>query len=207
MNTHTRLIRQMLILHSISMLLLLPIQPVFGQRQAPAQRHQHVQESERMHSRRENAGQQHRGGMQWLLSLRESDPDTYQSLQELRESDPEAFMERAREHMLQQRRNALLERHPALQDFLENLPTEEREALEADLFPFARRERGRREGIASPHAEPVRRMRGRKIDPAQFDARTQHFEEELERAEKRIEHLRELLKRRRALRAELIGTE
>ena len=160
-----------------------------------------------MERRRENAGQQNRGGMQWLQSLRTSDPETYQSLQELRKSDPEAFMEQAREHMLQQRRNALLERHPALQKFLDNLPADEREALEADLFPFARRERGRPESAEPPHATPARRMRERKIDPAQFDARTQHFEEELERAEKRIEHLRELLKRRQALREELIGSE
>ncbi len=77
--------------------------------------------------------------------------------------------------------------------------------MEADLFRFQRNER-RRQQNAEDQPSP-RRMRRKKIDPSQFDARTQYFEDQLERAEERIEQLRALLERRRALREQLVDDE
>ncbi len=189
-------------------MLLVVSQSVFAQRQGhgPESRPQRTREMQRAERGREHASEERRLGMRWLQELEASDPEEFAALQALREEDPQAFMERIRAYMQQQRRNALLERHPAFKKFLESLPDEERKALESDLFRFPRNERTRRQQNAEDPAPP-RRMRREKIDPAQFDAQTQYFADQLERAEERIEQLRTLLERRRALREQLVDDE
>ncbi|MFU8780506.1 MAG: hypothetical protein ACNA71_05720 [Kiritimatiellia bacterium] len=135
-------------------------------------------------------------GMQWLHQLEKSDPAEFQKVQHMRQEDPQAFAQWMRTRMRERRRQAVLERHPAFAAFLATLPESERQALEADLFP------ARQRSEQTPESAPdIVRQRGTAHGPQQADVndRTRHFEQEIERAEKRIQHLRELLEKRREL--------
>ncbi len=110
--------------HSMSrfiiIILLMASQPVFAQRQGHGSesRPQRAREMQRAERERDHAGEERRLGMRWLQELEAEDPEEFAALQALREEDPQAFMERIRAYMQQQRRKALLARHPAFKAFL-----------------------------------------------------------------------------------------
>lgn len=137
----------------------------------------------------------------WLQELQKSDPAQYEQARTMRQQDPHAFSQWMRERMQKRRRETILERHPALHEFLTALPTEEREQIEADLFRLRRPERQQQENQQSEaESNHTRSGRQKEIDHSQFDAQTRHFEREIERAEKRLEHLKHLLEQRKKLR-------
>lgn len=177
---------------------------LYAQPQSRGPHQQRPEEPPRAERRRAQENAARGPGMQWLRDLAQSDPETFKTAQALREQDPEAFAKWAREYMAQHRRQAILERHPALKTFLEELPEDERVALEEDLFHAARGHRARQDRPQEGPDRATRITRREKMDAETFDARTQHFENELERAEERIRLLRELLERRRAMREKVL---
>jgi hypothetical protein len=170
--------------------------------QGPPERDQGRQPTEHTGSRARrvapNTPRERQGpAQQWLRQLEQSDPEMHAKVQQMRQENPEAFGQWMRQRLMERRRNALLERHPAFAAFLKSLPESERQALEADLFPSHRRDNRQqdtpmnRTDRAKPDRPPAAEDGG--------DPRLRHFEQEIERAEQRIEHLRELLEKRRAL--------
>ena len=183
--------------------LLLLAAPLGAEQDAPHNRSQReppsrAQRQQRRMQPQENATREHRTGIHWLQELREANPDLYEQAQHMRQQDPDAFAQWMREQLQARRREILLQKHPALREFLATLPQEQRDALEADLFRRAPPHRRTRQ---KPHNDTPTPHRSReKRDLEQFDAQTRHFEEEIQRAEQRIEKLRELLEKRRQLR-------
>ena len=145
-----------------------------------------------------NPTHEHRTGIHWLQELREANPHLYEQAQHMRQQDPDAFAQWMREQLQARRREALLQKYPALREFLASLPQEQRDALETDLFRRAPPHRRTREKQHNNTPKPHRSREKRDLE--QFDAQTRHFEEEIQRAEQRIEKLRELLEKRRQLR-------
>ncbi len=190
-----------------ALMLVLNVQSAHSQ-PAPEEPHASRTDVSRRSERRRAPQQTDRmPGLRWLQELEQSDPERFAEAVQLRAEDPEAFTIWARNYIAERRRDALLKRHPSFKAFLATLPEGEREALEKDLFHATRGQRFVRATPVQEERARERQTRRGRIEAESFDARTQYFEKELERAEERIQHLRDLLERRRALREKVIGRE
>ncbi len=156
---------------------------------------------------------------QWLERLSEEGPSEYERLMELKDQQPAAFREELRNHLhdarsMRRLRNA----YPDLHQHLEQMPREERVRFRALLGedPEARPGRHRRlsqEYLTEHEAtrEFVKEWRAAEDTDGRetartalrnhleelFDQRMEAQEEEIRRAEERVERLRSLLDERR----------
>ncbi len=145
----------------------------------------------------------------WMQKLAERNPAEAEALRALRERDPVAFAARLKEQVEQWHLDRLLQRHPALEQILVQLPEPDRLAIERDLIRLLRR--GRIGGRLEPDGDftlgttrPERKRGDARPSIEEFDAQTRRFETEVERAEARILELRKILEKRKAFREEYL---
>jgi hypothetical protein len=162
-------------------------------------------EENRTRPHKEESGERMRNRRPWMRrmqELQEQNPELFEEMKEKRKENPAEFARWLREEIAQRRRDAILEKHTAFRDFFQSLDPDSRQALERDLFHAPPKG-------GHPHQRPPRndiepQIEAGSMDPEVFDAQTKRFEQEIERAEKRVEQLRELLQRRKALRDKVI---
>lgn len=135
---------------------------------------------------------------QRMKELQDHNPELFEEMKEMRKKDPAAFAGWLQKQIAQRRRDEIIKKHPAFGNFLDTLPTESRDALEKDLFrtPHQRKHHRNHSSVEDRGKQEETLY----IEPEMFDAQTKRFENELERAEKRIQQLRELMKKRQQLR-------
>jgi len=163
----------------------------------------------------------------WIESIRKDNPAEYKRLKQLRDKEPDAFNAELRHRIQARAMERLLERIPRLREFLDSLPSDERESILHSLLRVAdagdtRRFQSRRDDrtdlpermneTTAKNGDPHRpHESGKELTQAElesaYDRRTQAVEKEIERISLQLENLRNMLEERKNKRDRVISEQ